>query len=221
MAWPWLPTPGSQRQHAWQNDSMRFTQDHRQDHGTGDPMDGLSAFPYRGADRTGPIGSGVRHAVPAAVACVALVAILSGCVGGTTSADPSSDGEPASQSATAGAGQGTAAASTASSAPPTTEGAGAGATETVRQSVTDALGRLAAAAPKPATAQVTDALVGAGIDPAALEVSQSRTPTGLDADAIEAAVRQGGDCVIGQVREGAVTVMILPVLASGKCFVGS
>jgi hypothetical protein len=54
-----------------------------------------------------------------------------------------------------------------------------------------------------------------------LEVSQSRTPTGLEADAIEAAVRQGGDCVIGQVRDGAVAVTVLPVLASGKCFVGS
>ena len=54
-----------------------------------------------------------------------------------------------------------------------------------------------------------------------LEVSQSRTPTGLEADAIEAAVLQGGDCVIGQVRDGAVAVTVLPVLASGKCFVGT
>lgn len=200
---------------------MRFTQDHRQDHETGDPMDGLSAFPSRGGDRTGPIGSGVRRAVLAAGTCAALMAILSGCVGGTTSAAPSSDGEPPSQSATASAGPGAATAPTASSAPPTTEGAGAAATETVRQAVTDALGKLAAATPKPATGQVTDALTGAGIAPAALQVSQSKTPTGLDADAVEAAVRQGGDCVIGQVREGAVTVMILPVLASGKCFVGS
>jgi hypothetical protein len=87
--------------------------------------------------------------------------------------------------------------------------------------VTDALGRLAAGSPKPATAQVTEALTGAGVDPAALQVSQSRTPTGLEADAIEASVLQGSDCVIGQVRDGAVTVTVLPVLASGKCFVGS
>jgi hypothetical protein len=87
--------------------------------------------------------------------------------------------------------------------------------------VTNTLTQLAAAAPKPATAQVTDALTGAGIAPAVLQVSQSRTPTGLEADAIEAAVLQGSDCVIGQVREGTVTVTVLPVLASGKCFVGS
>jgi hypothetical protein len=100
-------------------------------------------------------------------------------------------------------------------------GAEAAATESAQKTVSDALGRLAASSPKPATAQVTDALTGAGIAPAALQVSQSRTPTGLEADAIEAAVLQGKDCVIGQVRDGAVTVTVLPVLASGKCFVGS
>jgi hypothetical protein len=91
----------------------------------------------------------------------------------------------------------------------------------MKQIVTDALGRLAAGTPKPATAQVTDALTGAGIAPAALEVSASRTPTGLEADAIEAAVLQGPSCVVGQVRDGNVTVVVLPVLASGKCFVGA
>jgi hypothetical protein len=95
------------------------------------------------------------------------------------------------------------------------------ATEAVKETVTTVLTQLAAAAPKPATAQVTDALAGAGIAPGVLQVSQSRTPTGLEADAIEAAVLQGKDCVIGQVREGTVTVMVLPVLANGKCFVGS
>jgi hypothetical protein len=95
------------------------------------------------------------------------------------------------------------------------------ATETVRQTVTSTLTGLAAGSPKPATAQVTEALTAAGIAPAVLQVSQSRTPTGLEADAIEAAVLQGKDCIIGQVREGTVTVTVLPVLASGKCFVGS
>jgi hypothetical protein len=107
------------------------------------------------------------------------------------------------------------------SGPAATPRSDAAATEAVRQAVTTALGGLAAVTPKPATAQVTDALTAAGIAPAALQVSQSRTPTGLEADAIEAAVLQGRDCVIGQVREGTVTVTILPVLASGKCFVGS
>ncbi|WP_411373500.1 DUF6993 domain-containing protein [Arthrobacter sp. MPF02] len=97
----------------------------------------------------------------------------------------------------------------------------AAATETVRRTVTDTLTQLAAGTPKPATSQVTDALTAAGFASGALQVSQSRTPTGLEADAIEAAVLQGSDCVIGQVREGTVMVTVLPVLASGKCFVGS
>jgi hypothetical protein len=95
------------------------------------------------------------------------------------------------------------------------------ATAALKQTVTDVLGRLAAGTPRPAKAQMVDALTGAGIVAAALEVSESRTPTGLEADAIEAAVLQGGNCVIGQVRDGGVSVTVLPVLAGGKCFVGS
>lgn len=91
----------------------------------------------------------------------------------------------------------------------------------LRTKVTDVLGRLAANTPKPSTAQVREALTGAGIDTGLLEVSESATPTGLAADSIEAAVLEGKDCVIGQIREGAVTVTVMPVLANGKCFVGS
>lgn len=105
--------------------------------------------------------------------------------------------------------------------PDTAKSAQDAATALMKQTVTDALSRLAAGTPKPATAQVTDALTGAGVAPAALEVSASRTPTGLAADAIEAGVLQGTDCVIGQIRDGSVTVTVLQVLASGKCFVGA
>ncbi|GAC1374956.1 MAG: hypothetical protein NVSMB43_13940 [Pseudarthrobacter sp.] len=94
------------------------------------------------------------------------------------------------------------------------------ATAAMKQTVKDALSRLAAGTPKPATAQVAEALTDAGVAPAALEVSASRTPTGLEADAIESAVLQGKDCVLGHIRDGSVSVTVLPVLASGKCFVG-
>ncbi|VXB45065.1 exported hypothetical protein [Arthrobacter sp. 9AX] len=160
-----------------------------------------------------------------ATAAVALLAGLSGCVGGTPQVQHDSSG-PATAAASAGAAP--AATETGAAGPladasgvPSAMAAEAAATVTVTKTVTDALGRLAAGSPKPATAQVTDALTGAGIAPASLQVSQSRTPTGLEADAIEAAVLHGKDCVIGQVRDGAVTVTVLPVLASGKCFVGS
>ena len=159
----------------------------------------------------------------------ALVAVMAGCTPGSTASPGPADSETratetAAPAAQDGGTQGNAneggdALADTSAAP--SANAEAAATETVRQTVTNTLTQLAAAAPKPATAQVSDALTGAGIAPAVLQVSQSRTPTGLEADAIEAAVLQGTDCVIGQVREGTVTVTVLPVLASGKCFVGS
>ncbi|MBT2584287.1 hypothetical protein J7I86_00185 [Arthrobacter sp. ISL-95] len=64
------------------------------------------------------------------------------------------------------------------------------------------------------------ALVSAGIPKDNVEVSVSRTPTGLDVDAMEAAARTGDSCIMGQIRDGGVAVTVLPVLASGKCFVG-
>lgn len=60
----------------------------------------------------------------------------------------------------------------------------------------------------------------AGSAPDTVEVSIDRTPTGLDVDAIQGAGRTGGTCIVGEVREGAVAVTVLPVLATGLCFVG-
>ncbi|PTT61709.1 hypothetical protein DBR22_18355, partial [Arthrobacter sp. HMWF013] len=53
--------------------------------------------------------------------------------------------------------------------PVAAEPAGDAVTALLKQKVSDALSRLAAGTPKPATAQVTDALTGAGVAPAALE----------------------------------------------------
>ena len=101
-------------------------------------------------------------------------------------------------------------------------GAGPGtATAQLQKTMTDTLGAVAAAAPTPGTEQVRHALTAAGVPAATLEVSAGRTPTGLDVDSIEAASVQGRECVIGQIRDGKVTVTVLPVLASGKCFVGA
>ncbi|WP_455834654.1 DUF6993 domain-containing protein [Pseudarthrobacter siccitolerans] len=195
---------------------MRLTPDHRQKTTAGAAAHRKALWPT------------AARCLSTATAAAALVAGLAGCVGGTPQVQPEApeQGTAAASTASASAGAGPAAtegpaAEPAASGAPTIAGAEAAATETVTKTVTDALGRLAAGSPKPATAQVTDALTGAGIAPAVLQVSQSRTPTGLEADAIEAAVLQGKDCVIGQVRDGAVTVTVLPVLASGKCFVGS
>jgi hypothetical protein len=93
-------------------------------------------------------------------------------------------------------------------------------TARLKETVGNALRGVAAANPKPGQDQLTAALTGAGIPAGTLQVSASRTPTGLEVDAIEAAALQGKDCVIGQIRDGSVVVSVLPVLATGKCFVG-
>ncbi|MEZ2390099.1 hypothetical protein AB6813_11210 [bacterium RCC_150] len=83
-----------------------------------------------------------------------------------------------------------------------------------------ALTALASGTPKPSQDALRSHLVSAGIEASALEVSASKTPTGLDVDAIEAAAKVDKDCVMGEIRDGQVSVSVLPVLASGKCFVG-
>lgn len=189
---------------AWQNGGMNRATDTRQ----ATPITSRTTRSRRFGPHAGR--------VPAALAGrLLMVLALAACNGGSLT----------------GAGQGAAtpgvldvpsvAATTGSAQPAVTSPAEDPAIVVVKQTVADALGRLAAGTPKPATAQVTESLTGAGISPANLEVSASRTPTGLEADAIEAAVLQGADCVVGQVRDGNVTVIVLPVLASGKCFVGA
>lgn len=86
--------------------------------------------------------------------------------------------------------------------------------------VESTLRTLIAGNPKPDRETLRAALVSAGIPNANVEVSVSSTPTGLDVDAMEAAALTGESCVMGQIRDGGVVVTVLPVLATGKCFVG-
>jgi hypothetical protein len=75
---------------------------------------------------------------------------------------------------------------------------------------------------QPSTEQeVRGALVAAGFAPADVQVTAGRTPTGLAADAVEVGVHQGGECLVAQIRAGAVSVTVLPVLADGRCLVGA
>ncbi|MCR1159874.1 hypothetical protein NEK97_00180 [Paenarthrobacter sp. UW852] len=94
------------------------------------------------------------------------------------------------------------------------------AVEDTRLAVEGTLKKLVTANAKPDREAVRAALVSAGIPTANVEVSVSRTPTGLDVDAMEAAALTGENCVMGQIRDGGVAVTVLPVLATGKCFVG-
>jgi hypothetical protein len=68
--------------------------------------------------------------------------------------------------------------------------------------------------------QMRAAMVEAGAASDKLEISIDKTPTGLAVDAIEAAAPVGKQCVIGQVRDGKASVAVLPILATGLCFVG-
>lgn len=88
------------------------------------------------------------------------------------------------------------------------------------ETVEATLKQIVATTSKPEREAVRNALVAAGIPANNIEVSVSRTPTGLDVDAMEAAALAGGSCVVGQIRDGGVVITVLPVLASGKCFVG-
>lgn len=87
--------------------------------------------------------------------------------------------------------------------------------------VKESLATLAAGAKSPTREQMMAAMLAAGAVQEKVELSLDITPTGLAVDAIEAATPVAEECVIGQVRDGHVTVTILPVLASGLCFVGS
>lgn len=60
----------------------------------------------------------------------------------------------------------------------------------------------------------------AGVEAETLEVSIDQTPTGLDIDAIQGSGLIAEECVIGEIREGSVSVTVLPVLGTGLCFVG-
>jgi len=97
--------------------------------------------------------------------------------------------------------------------PPT---AGQALAEKVKASLT-ALGNTTSS---PNREQMMTAMLDAGAIKEKVEVSIDRTPTGLAVDAIEAAAPVAKECVIGQVRDGKVAVAILPLLASGRCFVG-
>lgn len=86
--------------------------------------------------------------------------------------------------------------------------------------VNKALTSLAAKSPKPSQDQIRSTLQGLGVAATDVEVSISKTPTGLDVDAIQGSVKVEKSCVIGQIREGKVSITLQPVLSTGKCFVG-
>ncbi len=113
--------------------------------------------------------------------------------------------------------------SAASPAPPGPTSAGGAGTSgsDMKSKVESVLNKAFRGAGQPQTAGIRESLVNAGIPAGDVEVTARRTPTGLAADAVEAGVRDGSSCIVAQIRNGSVTVSVLPVLASGRCLVGA
>ena len=94
------------------------------------------------------------------------------------------------------------------------------AAEEMSGKMTASLKKLASSTKSPNREQMMAAMLEAGAVKEKVELSIDITPTGLAVDAVESATLVGKECVIGQVRDGSVAVTVLPVLASGLCFVG-
>ncbi|WP_277525593.1 hypothetical protein [Arthrobacter sp. ES3-54] len=131
---------------------------------------------------------------------------------------------PAGGSGVGGSGAGhsegaTSAASPAPSGPTRTGGTGTPGSD-MKSKVESVLDAAVRGGGQPQTARIRESLVSAGIPAGEVEVTAGRTPTGLAAGAVEAGVRDGRSCIVAQIRNGSVTVGVLPVLASGGCLVG-
>ena len=88
------------------------------------------------------------------------------------------------------------------------------------QAAETALTDLLAANSSPSRDAVRQAYVSAGFSPDIVEVSQDGTPTGLSVDSIVSAAPDDGQCLIGEIRGGNLTVTTVPALANGQCLLG-
>lgn len=107
-----------------------------------------------------------------------------------------------------------------SSGPPTSNAAVAGVASAVEATLRALAESRDSVTSDEVRAAIEQGFVEAGSAPETVEVSIDRTPTGLDVDAIQGAGLLGGTCVVAEVREGDVSVVVLPALGSGTCFVG-
>jgi hypothetical protein len=80
--------------------------------------------------------------------------------------------------------------------------------------------RLIAISPEMTSLEIADTLVAAGFERTSLQVSEYATRVGSRADSILFSILVDGECLLGQVADGAVTTSIGDVLGTGKCLVG-
>ena len=158
-------------------------------------------------DRTASKSGTVLSRQPARGGAVLLLGLA--LAGGLSSCSPAEPGTPAQPDTAVTDADGT-------SPAPDSGAAAAGQVQALQAS----LESLAGTDPSPDRNGITEAFAGAGFAASEVEVSADRTPTGLDVDSIQGAAVQDGECIFGEVRDGQVTVSVLPVLAGGRCFIG-
>ena len=82
------------------------------------------------------------------------------------------------------------------------------------------IGRLVSLNSQPASLEIIDTLVAGGFDRAAMEVTDDTTRVGSRADSILFSILIDGECLLGQVADGAVATSLGEVLGTGRCLVG-
>ncbi|MDX2026271.1 DUF6993 domain-containing protein [Microcella sp.] len=147
-----------------------------------------------------------RQRVTLAAVVVAMSLMLSGCVAPTEMPRPTT-----SSSRTASP------TPTPTVAPERVEGGTAGQN---RPYVEYVMARLISVSPQMTSLEIADTLVAAGFDRAALQVTDHATRVGSRADSILFSILIDGQCLLGQVADGAVTTSVGDVLGTGKCLVG-
>ncbi|UWX96022.1 hypothetical protein N2K95_10020 [Arthrobacter zhaoxinii] len=155
-----------------------------------------------------------RPSVPAAVLGAAFLALAVGLSGCGSPGEDNTAPLPRESAAPESVPADTAASPTPAPAPDDAPAA-------VTAALQSELGKLADADPTPDRSAVAGAFTAAGFPADSVEVSADRTPTGLEVDSIQAAAVQDGECIFGEVRNGSVSVTVLPVLSDGGCFVGN
>lgn len=73
----------------------------------------------------------------------------------------------------------------------------------------------------PGGAAIIRALVAAGFPKDSLEVTFDRTAIDLEADNVQFSAVVGEECLIGQVGNVKYGSRVMPVLGSGRCFIGT
>lgn len=73
----------------------------------------------------------------------------------------------------------------------------------------------------PGGAAIIRALVAAGFPKDSLEVTFDRTAIDLEADNVQFSALVGEECLIGQVGNVKYRSRVMPVLGSGRCFIGT